>query len=379
MNIVNASTNITLPQRSPVLEPKVAQVFRLCFSALICSSGIMGNVLVCIITLCNRKAKFSVNYYVLNLAIADLGALIVCYPLTLVKAAAPLNWPLGKFFCKVLYPLSDIFYGASIGSIVAIAIDRYGAIVHSLRPRQSLQAAKRAILLVWILAFVGIVLPLLFVMTYTEGRPVKGNVDCTPHWPGWLQFALYVCSQALFWYVLPLCIILWAYRKIAAKINESKTLHKSLKEEYKPSINRKPNNSKDNKKVDPNTKALKILVPIVVVFAVTMLPFHVYRVCQVFIKNFYNLLEYPWLVYNFGTIFLLTNSSANPLIYSLVSKDFRRNFKRLICFQWKELNSENATVLKMRTSPVSGIITQASTQRLPKEDKRRKRSLSPSE
>ena len=164
MQIVNATSNFTTPQRNLIYEPKVAEVFRLCFSALICCSGIMGNVLVCIVTLCNRKAKSSVNYYVMSLAIADLGALVICYPLTLVKAAAPLNWPLGKFVCKALYPLSDIFYGASIGSIVAIAIDRYRAIVHSLRPRQSLQAAKWAICLVWILAFVGIVLPLYFVM-----------------------------------------------------------------------------------------------------------------------------------------------------------------------------------------------------------------------
>ena len=346
--ISNMSSNFTSLQRGTEYEPKVAEVFRLGFSALICSSGIVGNIMVCIITLCNRKTKSSVNYYVLNLAIADLGALIICYPLTLVKAGAPFNWPLGKFVCHVLYPLSDIFYGASIGSIVAIAVDRYRAIVYSMRPRKSLQAAKWAISFVWVLAFASIVLPLYFVMRYTEGRPQKGNVDCTPHWPGRLEFTLYVCSQALFWYALPLCIILWAYRKIAGKIKESKRLHKSMTKEYK-SPKRKRNNQRSNKKADQNAKALKILVPVVVVFAVTMLPFHVYRLCQAFIYNFYFLLDYPWLFYNFGTIFLLTNSSANPMIYSLVSKDFRRSFKRLLCLQWRELSSETTNLIKMRS------------------------------
>ena len=344
-NVTWSSTNDSLTNQS-VLEPNYAKVLRLCFSSLICFSGIVGNLMVCFITFFNRKSS-AVNYYILNLAIADLGTLAICYPLTLVKSADPNEWPLGKFVCQVLYPLSDIFYGASIASIVAIALDRYQALVHSMRRNKTLQVVKWVLLFVWLSAFLLIVLPLYFVMSYIEVKS-KGYVDCTPIWPSNILFQLYVTSLTLFWYAIPLCIILLAYRKIAQKIKDSKALHKNMRKQcssqYKKTSTKNQEESssssltkpspKHRKREDQNTKALKILVPIVVTFAVLMLPFHVFRLSQAFVPDLFQVLPYPWLIYNLCTVLLLANSSANPIIYSLVSDEFRKRFKNLLFLRW---------------------------------------------
>ena len=85
-----------------------------------------------------------------------------------------------------------------------------------------------------------------------------------------------------------------------------------------------------------NNRAKKILTPLVVTFAVTMLPVNVFRVTTVVWPAFEEQEYYAYLVY---TMIVLTfiNSAANPVIYSLVSKDFRRGiyslFHQNLC-QW---------------------------------------------
>lgn len=327
---LNNSSSLNLTTTSPPdLKPDVVSIIRIVISAAICAIGIVGNILVLVITSCARRSKTAVNYYILNLALADIGVLAICYPFTLVKAKDPLQWPLGRVVCEVFYPLTDIFYGASIGSIVAIAIDRYRAIVRDVLPHKTLRAAKWVILSVWTAAFSGIVLPLYFVMEYLHNTE-KGTVDCTPVWPSPLATRLYVLSLSTLWYFLPLAVILCAHRKIAQKIRMSKSLHKNMR-----NMCGSQTNKAQQKVTDANTKALKILVPVVLFFMFTMLPFHVFRIIYVFVDV--SSFQYKWVVYHICTALLLTNSAANPIIYSLVSEEFRQRFKEVLCLQWKSL------------------------------------------
>ena len=314
------------------LEPKFVATIRLSLSAIICSIGIVGNILVIIVTGANRANKTAVHKYILSLAVADIGVLAICYPLILVKAADPLQWPLGKVVCKFLYPSTDIFFSASIGSIVAIAIDRHRAIVRGMTAYRSLTIAKWVIMSIWLAGFLSMVVPLYFVMKFIENKQ-NGTVDCTPNWPNHLTFGLYVFSLSIFWYVLPLILILWAYRQIACKIRASKLLHRKMHNmcgSYKSPKKKKFDNA--------NTKALKILVPVVIMFAVTMFPFHIFRLVSVFVEI--KKVKYIWVVYNIFTVLLLTNSAANPIIYSLVSDEFRQRFKDILKFNWKHFCQE---------------------------------------
>ena len=309
------------------LEPRYAVTLRLTLSAIICSIGVVGNILVVIITGANHGGKTAVHKYILNLAIADISVLAICYPLTLVKAADPENWPLGRFVCKFVYPFTDIFYSASIGSIVAIAMDRHTAIVRGMTAYRSRTIAKWVILAIWIASFMSSVFPVYLVMEYIENN---GTVDCTPKWPSHTTFAAYVFSLTIFWYVIPLFLILWAYRQIACKIRDSKILHQKMHNmvgSYK--------RERKKKFETANTKALKILVPVVIVFAITMFPFHLLQVVRVFVDVGH--MKYIWVVYNIFITLMLTNSAANPIIYSLVSEEFRQQFKNILYFKCQRL------------------------------------------
>jgi len=332
-NSTYPSNSTQLTTERSELEPKFVETIRLSLSAIICSIGIVGNILVIVVTGANRANKTAVHRYILNLAVADIGVLAICYPLTLVKAADPLQWPLGKVVCKFLYPSTDIFYSASIGSIVAIALDRHRAIVRGMTAFRSLSIAKWVIMSIWLAGFLAMVVPLYFVMKFDENKQ-KGTVDCTPHWPNRLTFGLYVFSLSILFYVLPLILILWTYRQIACKIRASKLLHRKMHNmcgSYKSPKKKKFDNA--------NTKALKILVPVVIMFAVTMFPFHVFRLVSVFVD--YEKVKCIWVVYHLCTVLLLTNSAANPIIYSLVSDEFRQRFEDILKFNWKHFCHES--------------------------------------
>ena len=310
-------------------EPNYVITIHYTVTAIICLTGILGNILVIIVTSTKRSSKTAVHKYIFNLAVADIGVLAISYPFICVQAADPFNWPLGKVVCKIFYPFSDIFYGASIGSIVAIAIDRHTAIVRGMTAHRSLSVAKWVILSVWLYGFIGVT-PLYFVMEYIEKN---GTINCTPVWPSTVARNFSLVSHTILWYILPLGLILWAYRQIASQIRASKMLHSRI---TGTGGTREANTMKRTDAA--NTKALKILVPVVIAFAVTMFPFHAFRLAFLFVRVWR--WRYTWIGYNICAVLLLSNCAVNPIIYSLVSREFRQRLKDALRFKCPRLFPE---------------------------------------
>ena len=78
-----ANEEITQPSsftRPPYLEePLAATIFQISLWSTIAFLGVIGNLLVCIVIL-RRLKRTSMNHYLLSLAIADLGVLVIIYP-----------------------------------------------------------------------------------------------------------------------------------------------------------------------------------------------------------------------------------------------------------------------------------------------------------
>ena len=86
-----------------------------------------------------------------------------------------------------MYPIPEIFYGASVWYITVIAIDRYLKVVgvrniwHKVNT--SLQRARAVAVFVWAMSFLILCLPLYFVVEYEELS--DGAKMCGPFWPQW--------------------------------------------------------------------------------------------------------------------------------------------------------------------------------------------------
>ena len=337
-------------------EPQWLEILRLTFEALLATLGVAGNVIVCIVITFQPQMHTVINYFIRNLAIADLGILLVSFPLAVIKEQDPFRWPLGECICRYAVPLGDIFYGVSVWSITMIAIDRYRAIVCEFLPKRNTAAFKSArwmVAGVWMISFLIISLPLYFVMQFTDYRPAFDVVDCSPSWPNRdgadEMRQIYNIGIIIFWYVLPLAVIVGTFCSISRKLHASTMFNKSIREECSES--EEPRSTRKRLRERQNSKAKKLLTPVVVVFAITMLPYNVFRFVVLYWKEIAEH-KYLWVYYNMCVICVIANSSANFFIYSLVSDEFRQSFKRLFRRRTSRRPSQNATDRTVR-SPLS--------------------------
>lgn len=63
--------------------------------------GILGNLLVCLAVYRNRSMRTVTNYFLVNLAVADLMVLIFCLPSTVIWDVSE-TWLFGEIACKII-------------------------------------------------------------------------------------------------------------------------------------------------------------------------------------------------------------------------------------------------------------------------------------
>ncbi|XP_020618052.1 neuropeptide Y receptor type 2-like [Orbicella faveolata] len=335
---VNASVSPTAAPGFPVYlhQPLGAIVFQISLWSTIVLLGVIGNVFVCIAILTRPKMKSSMNYYLLSLAIADLGVLLIIYPMVVLKYLFPFRWLLGKHACHYLYPTVEIFFGASVWSITAIAIERYRNIVGAKRyqiKHRSRMTTFVVIGVVWLTSFLFSSVPLYAVMAYHSTLEI-----CYLEWPDMsganAVFLSYSIALIVGWYALPLVVITFTYLRIKKRVRESVKFRTSMSE-YDDGdqavLSQAPSNrERSDKRIwRKSKKTTRILTPLVVLFAVTMFPMNVLRVVLLikpgfWMKSYYNLIIGQLIM------LIMINSSANPLVYYITSKEFKDAFREIL-------------------------------------------------
>ena len=151
----NDSTGLIFSEKQPSVplqfqEPEAMKYARIVLEIFIGIFGVCGNLLVCISIVTSKRLHTVGNIFIFSLSIADLGVLLICLPLVILNADFHYSWPFEDTGCKVLLPLTDIFYGVSIGSIVGISFHRYRMIVHCMSRQLTASKAKLLVVLTWV-------------------------------------------------------------------------------------------------------------------------------------------------------------------------------------------------------------------------------------
>lgn len=313
----------------------VDEAFILSLQVFIALFGVVGNILVITVITKMGKKKQAGDLYLLNLAIADLGTLVLTFPSMVVREKLPWKWPFGEFICLYVHPVPEIFYGASVWCIAVVAIDRYRKIVTSktLSPINSavtLRTAKIVAACLWMASFLVFCLPLYFVMKYHE-EPGGKLAWCNPMM-SFTFSGVYMGVLTFFSYILPLTVITFTYIVISRVINRSSAFIKLMKNEGYADDEQRLSKIK-SVRLRQNERAKKILTPLVLTFAVTMLPLNIFRLIWAWKPALVE--QHVKLLLNVVTVFVLINSSANPVIYSVVSKEFRKLLANL-CLRGRE-------------------------------------------
>ncbi|XP_067115895.1 prokineticin receptor 1a [Osmerus mordax] len=192
---------------------------------------VIAAVLVCIILVCGignclfianlaryKKLRNLTNLLIANLAISDMLVAVVFCPFLLdYYVVKQLSWDHGYLLCASTNYLRTVSLYVSTNALLAIAVDRYMAIVHPLRPRMKHHTAYCLILVVWVVPIIISIPSAYFTseMTYPSSRNHK--IFCAQIWPVDQQF--YYRCYFLFIFVLefagPLAVMAMCYVQIS--------------------------------------------------------------------------------------------------------------------------------------------------------------------
>ncbi|KAM6441594.1 alpha-1D adrenergic receptor isoform 2-T2 [Liasis olivaceus] len=313
------------------------------FLAIFILLAIVGNILVILSVACNRHLRTVTNYFIINLAIADLLLSTTVLPFSATLEVLDL-WVFGRIFCDIWAAVDVLCCTASIMSLCIISVDRYIGVKYSLKYPTIMTEKKAVIILgvVWLSSMVISIGPLL---GWKEEPPESEEFCSITEEPGYAIFS------SLFSFYLPLLVILVMYFNIYVVARRTtKSLEAGVKKERNKSMevvlrihcrsvledSLASTKSKGHTfrsslsvrllKFSREKKAAKTLAIVVGVFILCWLPFFF----VLSFGSFFPSLKPTGMA--FKIIFWLGyfNSCVNPIIYPCSSKEFKRAFIRLL-------------------------------------------------
>ncbi|CAI9551969.1 unnamed protein product [Staurois parvus] len=191
--------------------------------------AIVGNILVILSVACNRQLQTVTNYFIINLAIADLLLSTTVLPFSATLEVLG-SWVFGRIFCDIWAAVDVLCCTASIMSLCIISIDRYVGVKHSLK-YPTIMTEKKAvviIILLWVSSMVISIGPLL---GWKEPPPADDSQCSITEEPGYALFS------SLFSFYLPLLVILIMYFKVYIVARRTtKSLEAGVKRERNKSM-----------------------------------------------------------------------------------------------------------------------------------------------
>jgi hypothetical protein len=363
--------------RSILNEPLVKSFF-LATYILVFLSCVFGNFLILLIIISNRSMRTVTNFFLANLAIADLLVGIFCVFQNAVHFVAFEygTWPFGRIMCHSYVYILHMIPNISAGILVLLSIERFIAVirpmlVHHLMTKGVLIAST---IIVWTASAI-MNLPYLIAVQYIElNNPETGDKYgiCTRRFlvMGEINVLQVVTTiNLIVWYAIPLVILLGIYITIGivllrsteknsvtrSSVTESSTTAARTKLLTKHSIDSSRNNKANLEAVDSRKRVIKLVVVIVSCFALLSLPRYLYLTWSVWrdtnaprCLNCLSALIQP-------TTFLLLfiNSGINPILYAFLSQRFRKAIAdTLSCASSKEKRKRHF-LMKLRKTRCS--------------------------
>uniref|UniRef100_A0A672YL34 Neuropeptide Y receptor type 2 n=1 Tax=Sphaeramia orbicularis TaxID=375764 RepID=A0A672YL34_9TELE len=275
--------------------------------------GVLGNSLVIYVIYRFKTLRTVTNFFIANLAVADLLVNTLCLPFTLVYTLQG-EWKFGSTLCFLLPYAQGLAVHVSTVTLNVIALDRHRCIVYHLETRMRKDVCFGVIALTWVLSAV-LASPLAIFREYgsftLEGHTIQ---VCTEKWPGKnTDGTIYSISMLILQYFLPLSIISFAYAHIWSKLRG----HVSPAETG--------GSSAGSERHRRRRKTTKMLVTMVVVFAVSWLPFHAFQLATDIDSSVLDMRDFR-LLYTIFHVVAMCSTFANPLLYGWMNRNYRAAF-----------------------------------------------------
>ncbi|XP_069669409.1 pyrokinin-1 receptor-like [Periplaneta americana] len=152
----NFSAIVTRPSLNvePVRDPLYIVIPITILYSLIFFTGVLGNVVTCIVISRNKHMHTATNYYLFSLAVSDLLLLVSGLPQEMYCIWSRYPYVFGEVFCVLRGLAAETSANATVLTITAFTVERYVAICHPFlsHTMSKLSRAVKLILVIWIVA-----------------------------------------------------------------------------------------------------------------------------------------------------------------------------------------------------------------------------------
>ncbi|CAO1411594.1 unnamed protein product [Diamesa serratosioi] len=312
---------------------------------------VLGNTAV-LVTLFLNKRKSRMNFFIKQLAIADLSVGLLNV-LTDIIWRFTVTWEAGNFACKFIKFTQAMVTYASTYVLVALSIDRYDAITHPMNFTNCWKRAKMLVFIAWALSAV-FSIPLFILYEETQ---IQGMTQCWIELGEQWRWQIYMTLVSIVLFFIPALIITFCYA-IITKTIWSKGTYMGPKDRR----NRTSNGDEGSRRASSRgiiprakVKTVKMTFVIVIVFVLCWSPYIVFDLMQVFdqIPKTQTNIAMATFIQSLAPL----NSAANPIIYCMFSTQVMRSLRRTGPFRWltsfcccKDNNPENPSSRRMLRS-----------------------------
>ncbi|ELT90105.1 hypothetical protein CAPTEDRAFT_147802 [Capitella teleta] len=282
--------------------------------------AVIGNVMVMLVILTNRSMRNVTNYFLLNLAVADLLVSFVCMPLTVGELVYRV-WIYGQFLCKVTIYLQGVCVGASVLTIMCLSLDRYVVIHHPVKSRRisTTRNVRAAIITIWCSVIV-IMAPLAVIRSLTHTTLMDGDTVqfCHEKWPSATARRIFDVCLFVFIYVIPGVVVLVAYSRTGCLL-----LHSA------PNLQRQNSDVYKSKNiVRGRRRVAHMLLVLAVLFALSWMPYHAVSLYADFGNR--SQTENSLTPLSFALLLGHSHSAQNPIVYCFMNYSIRNGMLGLL-------------------------------------------------
>ncbi|XP_055676900.1 neuropeptides capa receptor [Lutzomyia longipalpis] len=313
------------PKTLPLL---MALMVTILFMAIFVT-GVIGNVIVCVVIVRHSSMHTATNYYLFSLAVSDLIFLLVGLPYEMSLLWHQYPYQLGIVFCKLRAFVSEASTYVSVLTIVAFTMERFLAICHPLH-LYTMSGFKRAVRIIgalWVVSFLSAVPFGIFTKIDYIDYPPDNSTILDSAFCAMLEnpegFPLWELSTCIF-FVVPMVVIVVLYTRIGLRIR-SRTRHTVALGVQQGSVHNESRQTQSRKAI------IRMLAAVVITFFVCWVPFHAQRLLFLYGRNWdYFEIVNEWLFLSGGMLYYIS-CTINPILYNVMSHRYRIAFKETLC------------------------------------------------